>query len=123
MESRMSRITTNDNFLPDSRDVSIPNPSIRDYFIEYGNAIRNRGYVDKVKLKENMRIVTLNIKGCQMKSNQRIREIRESIEKHQIDVALFSESNTKWNTRNCDKVEKEIKQLGKGTMSIAVDSK
>ena len=75
-----------------------------------------------MKLMENMRIVTLNIKGCRMNNIQRIKEIQESLEKHQIDIALLSESNTKWNTRNANILEKEMKRLG-GTMCVTVDSK
>ena len=70
-----------------------------------------------------MRMITLNVKGCRMNSTQRTRELRESIQKHQIDVALFTETNTKWNSRNVDKIEYEMEKIAKGTKCITADSK
>ena len=57
-----------------------------------------------------------------MRSNNRIKETRESIEKYQIDVALFNKTNTKKNIRNIDKIEKEMRKIGKGAKAITVDS-
>ena len=106
MTTRMSRRNPNNDHQPDRREENLPSPLIREYFIDNGSEINNQRYVDNMKRIENMRIMTLNIKGCRMKNQNRIKEMRESIEKHQIDVVLFSEPNTKWNTRNLDKLEK-----------------
>jgi len=108
---------------PDRREERLQSPSIRDYFIDNGKEIQNEGYIDEIKRIENMRIITLNIKGCRMKNQDRITEIRESMQKYQIDVALFSEPNTKWNTRNTDRIENEMRKLGKGTICVTSDSK
>ena len=98
-------------------------PLIRECFEDNGNVIKSKEHVDVMKATENMRIITLNVKGCRIKNNDRITEMRESIEKHQIDVALFNEANTKWTTRNVDKIEKEMRKIGKGTKVITADSK
>ena len=113
----------NNNHQPDSRGERLASPLIREYFIDNGSEINNKGYVDSNKRNENMRILTLNIKGCRMKNKNRINELRESIEKNQIDVALLSEPNTKWNTRNIDRLEQEMKNLGKETICLTADSK
>jgi len=118
----MSERTRINELMPERRQDRTSQPSIREYFIEYGNEIRNKGFVDKIKMTENMRILSLNIKGCRLNNNQRIREIREAMEKKQIDVALLCEANTKWNTRNIDKIENEMKELGRGTTCITADS-
>ena len=70
-----------------------------------------------------MRVITLNTKGCRMRDNKRIKEIRESVEKYQIDVALFNEANTKWTMRNVDRIGKEMGKIGKETKVVIADSK
>ena len=104
----MSSVRLNNDMLESRRDENVPMPLIREYFEDNGNAINSKGCVDAMKTTENMRIITLNVKGCRMRNNDRIKEMRESIGKHQIDVASLNEANTKWNTRNVDKIEKEM---------------
>ena len=105
-----------------SRDENILRPLIREYFEDNRYEIKNKEYVDKIKINENIRIITLNVKGYRLRSNNRIKETRESIEKYQIDVALFNKTNTKKNIRNIDKIEKEMRKIGKGAKAITVDS-
>ena len=80
MTMTMSRRNQNNDHQPDRREENIPSPLIRDYFIDNGSEIKNQGYVNNTKRLENMRIITLNIKGCRMNNKHRIEEIRESIE-------------------------------------------
>ena len=119
----MSRVRVNNDQPENRRDENVPMPLIREHFEDNGNEIKNKGHVDTTKTNENMRIITLNVKGCRMRNNNRIKEMRESIGKHQIDVALLNEANAKWTTRNVDKIEKETEKIGKGTKVITADSK
>ena len=77
--------------------------------------------MDKIKTNKNIRIIILNIQERRLRSNNRIKEIRGSIKKYQMDVALFNETNTKWSTRNADKIEKEMRKIGKGAKVITAD--
>ena len=59
----MSR-TSNINEQPDRRGERLPRILISDYFNEQGKHIRNKGYIDEIKAVGNMRMITLNVKGC-----------------------------------------------------------
>ena len=91
----MSRTRENNDQPERRRDENAPMPLINEYFESKGNQTKNKGHVDATKTNESMRVITLNVKGCRMQDNNRIKEMRESIEKNQIDVALFNEENTK----------------------------
>ena len=100
----MSRVRDNCDQPERRRDENMSMPLIREYFENNGNKVNSKGYTDVIKTNENMRIITLNVKGCRMRDNNRIKEIRESIRKYQIDVALFNKANTKWTIRNVNKI-------------------
>ena len=119
----MSSVRVNNDHLESRRDENVPMPLIRECFEDNGNVIKSKGHVDVMKTNENMRIITLNVKGCRIRNNDRIKEMRKSIGKHQIDVASLNEANTKWTTRNVDKIGKEMGKLGKGTKVMTVYSK
>ena len=72
------------------RDKNIPMPLISEYFENNIHKINNKRYANIIKTSENMRVITLNAKGYRMRENKRIKEMRESIEKYQIDIALFN---------------------------------
>ena len=55
---------------------------IREYFEDNGNEVNNKGYIDIIKTNENMRLITLNIKGYRIRDNNIIKEMRESIRKY-----------------------------------------
>ena len=78
-----------------TREPRIPNPTISDYFQPDVCEMKHKGCTDDVKIDNNVRILTMNIHGCRLENNCRMKDIKESIKKHQIDVALFTESNAK----------------------------
>ena len=65
-----------------SRDENILRPLIREYFEDNRYEIKNKEYVDKIKINENIRIIILNVKRCGLRSINRIKQMRESIEKY-----------------------------------------
>ena len=46
----------------------------------------------------------------------------ESCQKYQIDAMLLNEVNAKWTPTNLDKIEQQIKRLGRESMICAADS-
>ena len=70
-----------------------------------------------------MRILALNMCGCRPEQVERIKELRASTEKHQIDMSLFNEANAKQNATNVERVEREMKKIRRGTKILALDSK
>ena len=46
-----------------------------------------------------------------------------SINKHQIDIIILNETNIKWTPTNIDKMEQNLKRLGRETTFFVADSK
>ena len=67
--------------------------------------IKNEGYIDEVKLNNNMRILSMNIHGCRPEQYERLKSIRDALNTYQVDISLFNEANTKWNSINISKLE------------------
>ena len=109
------------------REIRIQNPIIRDYFeenkYEIKYEIKYESYIDKIKLNGNMRIIAMNIHGYKIGNKERIEMMRISLEKYQIDIALFNETNTKWNTINVSRMENELKIIDRGVQIFIADSK
>jgi len=84
--------------------------------------IKYQGYIDNVKSLNNIRFLTLNMKGLDPWNNERIERFKMSVEKNDIDIMLLNEVNVKWNPLNVDKIEKNLRSLGRETAVYAVDS-
>ena len=84
--------------------------------------IRNEGCIDSIKDICNIRIMSLNVKGLDPWKHEKMERFLESCQKHQIDVMLLNEVNVKWNPANLDKMEQQIKRLGRESMTCAADS-
>ena len=105
------------------RELRLLNPIIRDYFEENKYVIENEGYIDEVKMNGNIRILAMNIYGCKLSNRVKLDMIKTSLEKYQIDIALFNETNTKWNTVNINRIERELKKMDKEVQIIMANSK
>ena len=101
----MSRNTNNRSSMPDSslkdaneqiyQEIRLPNPTIKEYFKDNIYEINNKGYIDKDKMQNNLRILTMNIHGCRPEQYERLKAIKEAVTKYQVDISLFNEANTK----------------------------
>ena len=77
----------------------IRNPSVRDYFQNEDN-VKYEGCIDNIKLSGNIRILSLNPHGCKPNDISKMNELKNAIEKYNIDIIMMNETNTKWNTIN-----------------------
>ena len=77
------------------REPRIPDPILRDCFDKNKHETNHRGRVDECESSEKMRTLTMNAHGCRLENKERLQSIRISLEKNQIDIALFNEANTK----------------------------
>ena len=57
--------------------------------------IQHQGYADNLKLSENARMLTINIKGIDPWNNHQMEMLLESCKECQIDVLLLCETNVK----------------------------
>ena len=81
--------------------------ALRDYFNSNElnqNEIKYAGNIDASKKSENVRILAMNVKGCDPKNNRKIEITQDAIKKYQIDIVLFNEANAKWNSIAIDKM-------------------
>ena len=81
------------------------------------------GHIDQIKSSNNVRILSMNAKGCNPNNVEKIATLEESIREKQIDIALLNEVNTKWNAINVDKIEKQMKKIDRGALIATADSK
>ena len=91
-------------------------------FMNRNDEIKYQGYIDNVKSLNNIRFLTLNMKGLDLWNNERIEMFKMSVEKNDIDIMLLNEVNIKWNPLNVDKIEKNLRSLGQETAVYAADS-
>ena len=77
------------------REPRISDLALADYFDANKHVINHRGHVDECKVSGKIRMLSMNVHGCRPENDERLQRIRTSIEKHQIDVALFNEASTK----------------------------
>ena len=91
-------------------------------YINNDNIIKNEGYIDSIKDISNIRILSLNVKGLDPWKYEKMERFLESCEKYQIDAMLLNEVNVKWTSSNLDKMEQQIKRLGRESMISAADS-
>ena len=84
--------------------------------------IRNEGYIDPIKHSNNIRIMSLNVKGLDPWKYEKIERFIESSNQNQIDIMMVSEVNVKWNPVNLDRMEQQMKRLGREATVYAADS-
>lgn len=75
-------------------DIRLGNLTIREYF-QIEDEMQYEGCIDEMKLKENIRILALNPHGCNPNDNVKMNHLKKAIEKHQLDIAMLNETNTK----------------------------
>ena len=61
-----------------------------------------------------MRILSINIHRCVLEQNERLKAIKNPITKYNINISLFNETNTKWNTINVSRINRVMKSKDKG---------
>jgi len=112
----------NTNTNENESNIRLRNPSIREYF-QKEEEIKHDGYIDERKLRENIRILAFNPNGCNPNDRVKMNHLKKAIEKYQIDIVMMNETNTKWDTVNVSKMERNIKRISRGAQIIAADSK
>ena len=112
----------NTNTNENESNIRLRNPSIREYF-QKEEEIKHDGYIDERKLRENIRILAFNPNGCNPNDRVKMNHLKKAIEKYQIDIVMMNETNTKWDTVNVSKMERNIKKISRGAQIIAADSK
>ena len=84
--------------------------------------INHPGYIDSKKQSENIRIISLNAKGINPWNQYRMTLLKQSIKKYEIDIILLNETQLKWMPANRDKFNREMKELGRETIVMGVDT-
>ena len=118
----MGNVEGEDNVNPERQRMSQDQNLITN-FVQREESIRNEGYVDTMKLGENIRMLALNVKGINPWNEEKMEMFLTSIEEHQIDIMILNETNTKWNPANIDKMEQNLKRLGREIKTHTADSK
>jgi len=129
----MSTNNSNQDIMPESssidanecrnRERKMTNPTITEYFNDQIYEMKNKGYIDEVKIPNTLRILSMNIHGCRPENQRRLDEIKEAIQKYEIDISLFNETNTKWNSINVGRIERVMRSIDKGVLIKTADSK
>ena len=103
-------------------NIRIKNRTIRDYFEEEDN-VNNKGYIDSIKIEGNIRILALNLNGYRPTDKVKMHQLKQSIQKYNIDVLMLIKVNTKWDITNISRIEREMRQINRGNKIIVADSK
>ena len=86
------------------------------------NYIRNQGYINKVKLLENTRIVILNPSRMNLWDNSKMQIFTDTYKEYQIDIGILNETNIKWNPKNIDRIHQYYKEVSREIEVIGADS-
>ena len=90
--------------------------NIREYFVNNNNeerVIRNLGYVDQIKYKQNIRLLTLNPRGFGPDTQEKISMLKISKERLQFDGVFFSSPDRNWNSRRKEEMRKKMMGIGR----------
>ena len=118
----MSNVAETTRMTPDS-NLRLRNSTMLDLMENEENYVRNPGHVDEIKLIDNVRILTLSPRGCVPIDKSKTCMLIEAMKRHQIDVVLLNEKNTKWNAMNEERMERTLKKIGREVKMITTDSK
>ena len=111
-----------------SNEISYPRISsqtnINQYFDQSENIkIENSGAITNLKAVGNMRVLSINPKGCVPNNQSKMNMLKEAIKKYQIDILMMNETNTKWNTINESRLERQMKSIDRENSIFVADSK
>ena len=84
--------------------------------------MRNLGRTDEIKLMDNVKSLTLNLRGCVPKDVSKTNMLTEATKRHQIDAVLLNEKNTKWSTTSVRRMEKTLKKITREAKMAIADS-
>ena len=59
-------------------------------YLQRDNNIRNKGYIDEIKMPENIRILVLNPNGLDPWNNYKMYLFKDSIERHNVDIMMLN---------------------------------
>ena len=85
-------------------------------------AIINRGAVSNVKKLGSIRFISINPNGFRPDDTEKVQQFIERVISLQIDVALFSSSDTKWNEHTKASITSQLKVVHYKVKVIALDS-
>ena len=74
-------------------------------YLQRDNNIRNEGYIDEIKMPENIRILVLNPNRLDPWNDYKMYLFKDSIERHNIDIIMLNEINIKWTIVNKNKMK------------------
>ena len=113
---------TDDNMLETQENNQPIQQSIIIYLQNLTKNIRNKRYIDTVKVPFNTRILSINTDRFKPSNEEKIQMIIEVCERLSIDILLLNETNTKWILQNQDKITKHLKRLGREMNVQTADS-
>ena len=102
--------------------INVQTVTIDNYMRKRNNKIMHKRYIDNVKAPYNIRILALNLNRCVPKDDSKIQMLINGCKKHNIDIILLNEMNTKQNAPNRDRIERKLKVLGREVFIAIVDS-
>ena len=91
-------------------------------YLEHDEEIRNRGAISPIKESKNVRLLSINPHGCVPNNESKMEMLKAAIHRLQIDIILMNEVNTKWNTCNLGRIERQIKGVDRESKIIVADS-
>jgi len=93
------------------------------YQTKIDRSIKNKGYIKKEKNDQTTRIISTNVNGLRPDQNEKINQFIEFMIQNKVNIALLTETNTKWSTDVIDKIDRKLQELGRNTEAIYIDSK
>ena len=67
--------------------------------------------------------MSLNVNGLRPEQNEKVMQLIDYVKRNSINIALLIETNTKCTTNVVNRMRNKIKELGRNTQIIYVDSK
>ena len=95
--------------------------NIHNYF-ENNDESTNRGAISLIKEPSKVRLLSINPHGCVPNNEVKMGMLKEALKRLQIDILLMNEVNTKWNTLNISRMERQMKEVDREHNIVVADS-
>ena len=59
--------------------------------------------------------MSLNINRLRPEQSEKVIQLIDYIKRNSVDIALLTETNTKWTTNVVDRIRSKVKELGRNT--------
>ena len=96
--------------------------NIHNYF-ENNDESTNRGAISLIKEPSKVRLLSINPHGCVPNNEVKMGMLKEALKRLQIDILLMNEVNTKWNTLNISRMERQMKEVDREHNIVVADSR